>query len=180
MDMDLVPKYADEGTVGDAAPGSPGSDASPAVTLSGAVVQNLGVRTAKVERGTLWKYVRTVGRVDYDETRLAHVHPRAAGWIEDLTLRAEGEPVKKGQKLAALYAPDILSAQVDFLIAIEPQGQGAHKVKADKARNLLRLLDVPEAIIRDIEKTGRRATRSPCWPRRTASSRSSWPARACT
>jgi len=152
--MDLVPKYADEGTIGGAAPGTPGSDTSPAVTLSGAVVQSLGVRTTQVERGALWKHIRTVGRVEYDETRLAHVHPRAAGWIEGLTLRAEGEPVKKGQTLAALYAPDILSAQVDFLIAIEPQGQGARKVKVDKARNLLRLLDVPEAVIRDIEKTG--------------------------
>jgi membrane fusion protein, copper/silver efflux system len=124
------------------------------VAISSAVVQSMGVRTAKVELGTLWKYVRTVGRVAYDETRLAHVHPRAAGWIEGLTLRAEGEPVKKGQELAALYAPDILSAQVDFLIATEPQTPGAHKVKADKARNLLRLLDVPEDVIRDIEKTG--------------------------
>ena len=154
MDMDLVPKYADEGTGGEPAPGPMGSNASPSVTLSGAVVQNMGVRTTKVERGALWKHIRTVGRVEYDETRLAHVHPRAAGWIEGLTLRAEGEPVKKGQTLAALYAPDILSAQVDFLIAIEPQGQGAHKVKVDKARNLLRLLDVPEEVIRDIEKTG--------------------------
>jgi Cu(I)/Ag(I) efflux system membrane fusion protein len=154
MDMDLIPKYADEGAGGESAPGPMGSNASPSVTLSGAVVQNMGVRTTKVERGALWKHIRTVGRVEYDETRLAHVHPRAAGWIEGLTLRAEGEPVKKGQTLAALYAPDILSAQVDFLIAIEPQGQGARKVKVDKARNLLRLLDVPEAVIRDIEKTG--------------------------
>jgi Cu(I)/Ag(I) efflux system membrane fusion protein len=154
MDMDLVPKYADEGAVGEATPRTPGADASPTVTLSGAVVQSLGVRTTQVERGALWKHIRTVGRVEYDETRLAHVHPRAAGWIEGLTLRAEGEPVKKGQTLAALYAPDILSAQVDFLIAIEPQGQGARKVKVDKARNLLRLLDVPEEVIRDIEKTG--------------------------
>ena len=154
MDMDLIPKYADEVSGGEPAPGAMGSNASPSVTLSGAVVQNMGVRTTKVERGALWKHIRTVGRVQYDETRLAHVHPRAAGWIEGLALRAEGEPVKKGQTLADLYAPDILSAQVDFLIAIEPQGAGARKVKVDKARNLLRLLEVPEEVIRDIEKTG--------------------------
>ena len=154
MDMDLIPKYADEVSGGEPAPGAMGSNASPSVTLSGAVVQNMGVRTTKVERGALWKHIRTVGRVEYDETRLAHVHPRAAGWIEGLALRAEGEPVKKGQTLADLYAPDILSAQVDFLIAIEPQGAGARKVKVDKARNLLRLLEVPEEVIRDIEKTG--------------------------
>jgi len=134
-------------------PMEPDAGKHPAVSVSGTVIQSMGVRTAKVERGTLWKHIRTVGRIAYDETRLAHVHPRAAGWIEDLTLRAEGEPVKKGQELAALYAPDILSAQVDFLIATEPQAPGARKVTADKARNLLRLLEVPEAVIGEIERT---------------------------
>jgi Cu(I)/Ag(I) efflux system membrane fusion protein len=140
--MDLVQKLMD-----------PMTGKHPEVALSGAVIQSMGVRTARVERGKLWKYIRTVGRVDYDETRIAHVHPRAAGWIEGLELRAEGEPVAQGQELAQLYAPDILSAQVDFLLALEPQPRSVAQVKADKARNLLRLLDVPDAIIRDIERT---------------------------
>ncbi len=140
--MDLVEKMMD-----------PEAGKHPAVALSGAVVQNMGVRTARVERGTLWKYVRTLGRVEYDETRLAHVHPRAEGWIEGLSLRAEGEPVRKGQELAQLYAPEILSAQVDFLLALEPRQRGVAGVKKDKARNLLRLLDVPDEIIRDIGRS---------------------------
>jgi Cu(I)/Ag(I) efflux system membrane fusion protein len=56
--------------------------------------------------------------------------------------------------LAELYAPQILSAQVDFLLALAPQPRGVAQVKADKARNLLRLLDVPDAVIREIERTG--------------------------
>jgi Cu(I)/Ag(I) efflux system membrane fusion protein len=141
--MDLVKKMLD-----------PMTGKHPEVRLSAAVVQNMGVRTASVERGTLWKLVRTVGRVEYDETRLAHVHPRADGWIESLALRAEGEPVKQGQELAELYAPDILNAQVDFLLAREPSAQGRRGVSRDKARNILRLLDVPDETIRDIERTG--------------------------
>lgn len=133
----------------------------PEVALSGAVIQNMGVRTARVERGTLWKHIRTMGRVEYDETRLAHVHPRADGWIEDLSLRAEGEPVQKGQELAQLYAPDILSAQVDYLLALEPRSRGVAGVKADKARNMLRLLDVPEEIIGEIERTRETMNRVP-------------------
>jgi Cu(I)/Ag(I) efflux system membrane fusion protein len=133
----------------------------PEVALRAAVIQNMGVRTAKVERGTLWKYIRTVGRVEYDETSLAHIHPRAEGWIEGLSLRAEGEPVKKGQELAQLYAPDILSAQVDFLLALEPRERGVAGVKADKARNLLRLLDVPDTIIGEIERTRQTKNRIP-------------------
>jgi Cu(I)/Ag(I) efflux system membrane fusion protein len=134
------------------------------VSLTPAVAQTLGVRTAKVERGTLWKYIKTVGRVAYDETRLAHVHPRADGWIESLQLRAEGEPVKRGQQLAELYAPDILNAQVDFLLAQDRRcgvKAGPARVSADKARNILRLLDVPDDIIREIERTGEPRNRIP-------------------
>jgi Cu(I)/Ag(I) efflux system membrane fusion protein len=133
----------------------------PEVRLSDAVIQNMSVRTAKAERGTLWKYIRTLGRVEYDETSLAHIHPRAEGWIEGLSLRAEGEPVKKGQRLAELYSPDILSAQVDFLLALEPRERGVAGVKAEKARNLLRLLDVPDAVITEIERTRETRNRIP-------------------
>ncbi|MCF7989317.1 MAG: efflux RND transporter periplasmic adaptor subunit [Thiohalocapsa sp.] len=141
--MDLVEKMMD-----------PTTGKHPEVRLSAAVAQNMGVRTAAAERGTLWKLIRTVGRVEYDETRLAHVHPRADGWIESLLLRAEGEPVREGQELAELYAPEILNAQVDFLLAREPNAQGRRGVSPDKARNILRLLDVPDETIRDIERTG--------------------------
>jgi len=50
----------------------PEADGYPQVVLSSAVIQNMGVRTARVERGTLWKSVRTLGRVEYDETRGPH------------------------------------------------------------------------------------------------------------
>ncbi|EXJ16164.1 efflux RND transporter periplasmic adaptor subunit [Imhoffiella purpurea] len=132
---------------------APETEPHPEVAVSGLMQQRLAVRTAEVERGPLAREVRAVGRVAYDETRLAHVHPRAAGWIEGLSLRAEGEPVRKDQKLADLYAPDILSAQVDFLIALERGGSNAPRVAPDKARNILRLLGVPEPVIRDIERS---------------------------
>ncbi len=141
--MDLVEKLIDAN-----------AGKRPAVTISAAVMQSMGVRTTKVERGTLWKYIRTVGRIDYDETRLAHVHPRAEGWLERLSVKAEGDEVKRGQTLGHLYAPDILSAQVDFLIAFNQEGQRTSAVKVEKARNLLRLLDVPESVIKSIERKG--------------------------
>ncbi|WPL19684.1 Cation efflux system protein CusB precursor [Thiorhodovibrio winogradskyi] len=150
--MDLVEKWLDPMT-------SPNRSKHPEVSLASAVVQTLGVRTAPAERGTLWRYIRTLGRVSHDETRLAHIHPRTPGWIEALDLRAEGEPVKKGQTLAELYAPEILSAQVDFLLSRD--GGGERRVSADKARNLLRLLAVPDDIIAVIEREGAPRNRVP-------------------
>lgn len=148
--MDLVKKLMD-----------PMTGKYPEVALTPAVVQTLGVRTAKVERGTLWKFIKTVGRVTYDETRLAHVHPRAQGWIESLSLRAEGEPVRAGQELAELYAPSILNAQVDFLLAQDRNAADRRRVSADKARNILRLLDVPDDVITAIERDGEPRNRVP-------------------
>lgn len=121
----------------------------PTVEISNAVINSMGVRTAPARNDTLWKYIETVGRIDYDETRLAHVHPRAEGWMEQLSLRAEGEPVKNGQVLGRLYSPEILSAQVDFLIALD---QKAGTVRIEKARNRLRLLGLTEGTISTIQK----------------------------
>jgi Cu(I)/Ag(I) efflux system membrane fusion protein len=148
--MDLVEKLMD-----------PMTGKYPEVALTPAVVQTLGVRTATVERGTLWKYIETLGRITYDETRLAHVHPRAEGWIESLSLRAEGEPVRAGQELAELYAPAILNAQVDFLLAQDRNAADRRRVSTDKARNILRLLDVPDDVIAAIEREGEPRNRVP-------------------
>jgi len=151
--MDLVVKMID-----------PDQGKRPGVKVSSAVVQSMGIRTAEVQRDTLWKYIRTVGRVEFDETRLAHVHPRAAGWMETLALRAEGDPVERGQLLGELYSPDILAAQVDFLIALDRIGDRADSRAGDrieKARNRLRLLGVPEDTITRIQKRRKTQNRTP-------------------
>ena len=144
--MDLVEQAIEEG-----------GDGHPTVAVRGEIQQSMGVRTTAVARETLWKFVRTVGRVDYDETVLSHVHPRAEGWMERLVLRAEGEQVEQGQLLGDFYSPEILSAQVDFLVSLDYTGTAARE-RVEKARNRLRLLGVTEAAIQDIEK--RRQTRN--------------------
>lgn len=136
--MDLVAKMIDAS-----------AGKRPTVEIGNAVLNSMGVRTRPAAIGTLWKYIETVGRVDYDETRLAHVHPRAAGWMETLELNAEGEPVKNGQLVGQLYSEEILSAQVDFLISLD---QSNNQARVEKARNRLRLLGVPEYTISAIQK----------------------------
>ena len=124
---------------------------NPTVEISNAVINSMGVRSAPARRTTLWKYIETVGRIVYDETRLAHVHPRAAGWLETLDVRIEGQPIKRGQRIGRLYSEEILSAQVDYLIAL---GQSNSQVKVEKARNRLRLLGVTEETISAIQRRG--------------------------
>jgi len=100
MGMDLVTFYKEEG--GD----DPG-----AITISPAIVQNLGVRTAKSELGKLWKRVDSVGYVDCNENKITHVHLRTEGWIDKLGVKAEGGRVKKGELLFELYSPTLVNAQ---------------------------------------------------------------------
>jgi Cu(I)/Ag(I) efflux system membrane fusion protein len=82
------------------------------------VVNNLGVRTAEVERSQLWRRIDTVGYVDYDESEVVHVHLRTDGWIERLYVETLGDLVSKGDRLFELYSPDLVNAQQEFLQAL--------------------------------------------------------------
>lgn len=130
--------------------------AAPEVEVSGPIAQAINLRTAKVKKASLWRYIKTLGRVSYDETHLVHVHPRASGWIEGLKVATEGDPVRKDQDLMDLYSPEILDAQVNYLIALGPDE--TQQARRDKAKNRLLLLDVPEDVIETIgkDKTSRR------------------------
>jgi len=107
MGMDLVPVYADEV---DTRPG--------VVRIDPTLVNNLGVRTAVAERGTLPRRIETVGYIGYDEDTLQHVHTRVDGWIEKLVTKASGDPVEKGQLLFELYSPTLVNAQQEYLAAL--------------------------------------------------------------
>ncbi|MFT5395986.1 MAG: Cu(I)/Ag(I) efflux system membrane fusion protein [Gammaproteobacteria bacterium] len=110
MGMDLIPVY--EGREVDM------TEETSIVKISPEVINNLGVRSTKVERGPLWKRIGTVGYIDYDETRINHIHTRTEGWIEKLQVRAEGEKVKRGQLLFELYSPLLVNAQEEYLQAL--------------------------------------------------------------
>lgn len=135
----------------------------PVVTLSQAVVQNMGVRTAAVERGTLWKYIRTQGTVAYDEERILQIHTRAEGWIENLYVESEGERVERGEDLADFVSPTILWAQIDYLETMEEEDLSSFDTDSGEdsgvgyrpfgSRELLRYLRVPERYLNRMEDT---------------------------
>ncbi|MCK5263855.1 MAG: efflux RND transporter periplasmic adaptor subunit, partial [Gammaproteobacteria bacterium] len=111
MGMDLVPVYADPA----------GGDA---ITISPEVIQNLGVRTSKAEISKLWRGIDTVGYVDFDESKLSHIHLRTEGWVENLVVRSEGERVKKGDRLFDFYSPQLVNAQEEFVQALSVGNKG--------------------------------------------------------
>lgn len=116
--------------------------------------QGLAIRTNVVQKTTLWKYIPTFGKVVADESKVVHIHPRAAGWISDLAVRSNGELIEKGQLLYRLYSPEIVSAQQDLLLAIQSRqrlGKQANSL-VTSAKVRLQLLGVSPSVIQQIER----------------------------
>jgi len=97
----------------------------------------------QAKKRPLTETIRTVGTVGYDEDLLAHVHPRARGWVERLEVASIGATVKQGDVLFEYYSPDIVSAQQDYLVALR---RGMNDL-IESSRARLELLDVPESVI---------------------------------
>jgi multidrug efflux pump subunit AcrA (membrane-fusion protein) len=158
MGMDLVPVCPGPGAQGAAGP------AAGEVRVDPSVVQSIGVRTAGVERGDLTRRIRTVGRVAWDERRVAHVHTKVQGWVEQLHVQYRGQQVERGQPLLEIYSPDLVSTQEELLIAAryrdatasspveDVRRGGASMFKATRRR--LELWDIPEPVIERLLETG--------------------------
>jgi Cu(I)/Ag(I) efflux system membrane fusion protein len=134
------------------------------IDLSPERIQRMGMRTASVERERLVPELRTVGYVSANEEGLARIQPRFSGWIVDLFVDKTGQRVSKGQALATIYSPELLTAQQELLNArkwsARPTGDApeSHHLSidlADDARRRLELLGIAEEDIATMEKTGK-------------------------
>jgi Cu(I)/Ag(I) efflux system membrane fusion protein len=108
MGMDFIPVYENEK-----------SARGVEVTISPVVENNLGVRTASAERSALSRRIDTVAYVDYDGSKLSHVHLRTEGWIEQLAVSSEGDRVRKGQRLFNVYSPTLVNAMEEYVQALQ-------------------------------------------------------------
>jgi Cu(I)/Ag(I) efflux system membrane fusion protein len=131
--------------------------------------QMIGLKTVTVSLKSLRKTIRTVGRIEYDERKLATVAPKFEGWIEKLYVDYTGRQVRKGEPLAELYSPELFATQQEFLTLLKWRTQESpvrdeefgrmlardNEALIDSARQRLRLLDISEEQIREIETTGK-------------------------
>jgi Cu(I)/Ag(I) efflux system membrane fusion protein len=98
--------------------------------------------------------VRTVGIVETDETKVAHIHLKTEGWVEKVFVGYTGQKVKKGDPLLAIYSPQFLTTQQEFLNAL----QGKQPALVELARRRLELWDVPADEIKELESHGKPST----------------------
>jgi len=154
MGMDLIPVYEEEGA----------ESGDVAITISPVVVQNMGVRTAPVERRAVVRTVRTVGSLDYDEQRVRDVTTKFDGWIEDLYADYTGQYIDKGAPLFSVYSPEIYSSQEEYLLALRNKNVIPSEVLPEAARDMrdlaessrlrLELFDISEDQIQELARRG--------------------------
>ncbi|WP_164084722.1 efflux RND transporter periplasmic adaptor subunit [Alteromonas flava] len=121
------------------------------VSVSGGMQQAMALTTETADISKLWRFIYTYGSVQFDETSLQHIHPRASGWIEKLTVNSLGQQVRKGELLYELYAPDLLVAQEDFLLLLSSQAK--NKPLLERSKRRLSLLGIDQKLIEQLEQT---------------------------
>jgi Cu(I)/Ag(I) efflux system membrane fusion protein len=80
-------------------------------------IQQLGVRSEPVEMRSLARTIQSVGTVQADERQLFAVNTKFDGWIEKLDVNATGQAVRRGEPLMDIYAPELVAAQQEYLLA---------------------------------------------------------------
>jgi membrane fusion protein, copper/silver efflux system len=155
--MDLVPMYAETNeSMANMPPGT--------VKISATKQQLIGVRTGVVEREPMKRTIRTVAQVQVDETKIARIHVKIAGWIEQVNVDYIGKLVRKGEPLFSLYSPDLVATQNEYLIARRAEkdlgsspftevSKGSETL-LEAARERLRLWDISEDQIKKLDETG--------------------------
>ncbi|MEQ1803782.1 MAG: efflux RND transporter periplasmic adaptor subunit [Burkholderiaceae bacterium] len=132
MGMDYTPVYEGE----DDDKGEPA--AANQIRIGTEKVQKLGVRTEAASKRLLGKTVRASGRIEPDERRIVAISPRFEGFVEQLHVNVTGQFVAKGQPLFEVYSPELMSAQREYLIAI--QGVAAMQDAGVEAQTSMRQL----------------------------------------
>jgi membrane fusion protein, copper/silver efflux system len=137
MDMELVPRFADE------------AGAEAGVRIDPGVAQNLGVRLAIVARSSVARSVVAAGVISFSERSLAVVQARTGGFVERSYGRAVGDVVGAGAPIVDVRVPEWTAAQAEYLAL-----RGAGGDLAAAARRRLAMQGMPASLIERVEREG--------------------------
>ncbi len=137
------------------------------ISLTAQARKLAGIETSAVQKRNVSVETRMVGKVDYDETRMGTITAWTGGRIDKLYIDYTGSSVRKGQAMASIYSPELLTAQVELIQSVKAKealrGSSMQIVKDTAARTekasreKLRLLGLSKSQIEDIIKNGKAA-----------------------
>lgn len=134
--MDLVPVK-----------GAPSQDN--AVSVSPEMIQTMGIRTAVVGTSDFTQSLRAYGTVEPNTRLESMAASRLEGWINGLTVRAEGDIVRRGQRLYSIYTPELIAAQKDYLASL----QIGNERRIASVRQRLKSKGMQESLIERLTET---------------------------
>jgi len=123
-----------------------------AIQLTREAAQLANVLTSTVTKQKPVKEVRLYGKVQADERLLQSQVAHVPGRIERLAVNFTGEPVGKGQVLASIYSPELVTAQQELLEAAKTRQRQPAIYEAAKER--LRQWKLTDNLIENIESSG--------------------------
>ena len=112
------------------------------ITIDPTVVQNMGVRVKHVSYRDISHTIRTIGKVEIADDKSYSVNLRFSGWIEKIFADKVGQEIRRGEKLFEIYSPELISAQEEYLLAVNTYGKDNNIAKAAQKR--LRLWNIPQ------------------------------------
>lgn len=121
-------------------------------SMSPEAIALANVRTSKVTYSVPEYEIILTGKVYSDERKLASITADFSGRIEKLFIDFTGQPVQKGEKLASIYSPELVSAQKELLEAAKNKETNLSIYSAVKEK--LRLWKMTERQIQYIEEAG--------------------------
>jgi Cu(I)/Ag(I) efflux system membrane fusion protein len=159
--MDLVPVEGGATDVADAE--RDGTRQGTIVKIDPGVVQNMNVQTVEVERRDLSREIRTVGYLDYDQEKMVSVTTKYPGFVEKVHVNYIGEPVRRGQPLYEVYAPELVQTQRELLAALgfarrlegaSEEARARAEGLVEAARSRLSYWDITAPQIEALERSG--------------------------
>ena len=100
-------------------PAPVGTEPGTTVQLDADEINAAGVQLAKVSTARLKTSVDSVGRVEQPEAQLATVPARVGGRIDKLYVQFTGETVRRGQAVAEIYSPELVSSAEEYRLALQ-------------------------------------------------------------
>lgn len=159
MGMDYIPVYEEDDKVASEAE-LPGT-----VRISTEKIQKIGVRSEVVKRRHLKRIIRTIGRVDPDETKVFIINAKVGGWVEKLYLNRTDQMVEHNEPLLELYSPELVSAQEEYLLVFKekkkvkdspyPEVRSSTESMLNAARQRLKYWDISDDQIKRLEEDGK-------------------------
>ncbi|MBI5328036.1 MAG: efflux RND transporter periplasmic adaptor subunit [Deltaproteobacteria bacterium] len=155
MGMDYVPVYEED---------SAETETPGAVRISPEKIQKIGVKSEGAKIRNLKRTIRTVGRIEHDESKVFVINTKVGGWIERLYANRTDLMVHPGEKLLEIYSPELVATQEEYLLAFKNMGKlkdnpypeikkGAESL-LQAARQRLKYWDITEEQVKRLEEKG--------------------------